>query len=385
MFRRYNFYKMRSLVILALAAMVLAGSTSASAQQFFQGFETDIAGWETPTRVPSGTNGTPSRTGAYHATTAAGAGDFTRWGGYNYGAGNAVPTAFREYKTSLDIYLNVEGGWANNTRFDFSSAINNAGGTHLSDFIFNGGFYNDAGGPGSGTDRFVISTSPNSQPGSAFAKNPARDPIAISTTGWYTFEHHFYNDAGVLNVDMSIYDAGGVLVKKWTLVSAPIAGVGGNRYGWFDYNQFSTLAFDNTLLALLPDTDGDGVPDEIDNCDINANPGQEDIDFDGIGDVCDNCPTVSNADQADADGDNLGNACDACPLDAANDADDDGVCDNVDACPGTPPGTVVNASGCPLAVNKDQCKNNGWQTLRRANNTTFKNQGDCIQYANTGK
>lgn len=31
------------------------------------------------------------------------------------------------------------------------------------------------------------------------------------------------------------------------------------------------------------------------------------------------------------------------------------------------------------------CKNGGWQTLRRANGSTFKNQGDCIQYVNTGR
>jgi len=229
--------------------MILAGSSAALAD-YFNGFETDIAGWETPTRVASGTDGIISHTGGFHATTAAASGDFTRWGGYNYGAGNAVPTVFQEYRTSVDIYLNVEGGWANNTRFDFSSAINNSAGTHLSDFIFNGGFYNDATGPGAGTDRFVISASYNSQPGSAYAKNPGFDPIVISATGWYTFEHHFYDNAGVLNVDMSIYDANGALVKTWTRVSAAIAGVGGNRYGWFDFNEFSTLAFDNSKLEI---------------------------------------------------------------------------------------------------------------------------------------
>jgi hypothetical protein len=33
-------------------------------------------------------------------------------------------------------------------------------------------------------------------------------------------------------------------------------------------------------------------------------------------------------------------------------------------------------------ISKDQCKNNGWQTFT---NPTFKNQGDCIQFVNTGK
>lgn len=35
--------------------------------------------------------------------------------------------------------------------------------------------------------------------------------------------------------------------------------------------------------------------------------------------------------------------------------------------------------------NKDACKKGGWQNLSRADGSGFKNQGDCIQYANTGK
>jgi hypothetical protein len=41
--------------------------------------------------------------------------------------------------------------------------------------------------------------------------------------------------------------------------------------------------------------------------------------------------------------------------------------------------------GGNVPTNKDQCKDGGWQTHVRANGTTFKNQGDCIQYVNTGK
>jgi hypothetical protein len=35
--------------------------------------------------------------------------------------------------------------------------------------------------------------------------------------------------------------------------------------------------------------------------------------------------------------------------------------------------------------NKDACKGNGWQNYTRADGSKFKNQGDCIQYVNTGK
>ena len=38
-----------------------------------------------------------------------------------------------------------------------------------------------------------------------------------------------------------------------------------------------------------------------------------------------------------------------------------------------------------VATKKDDCKNGGWADLTRANGSSFKNQGDCIQYVNTGK
>jgi hypothetical protein len=38
-----------------------------------------------------------------------------------------------------------------------------------------------------------------------------------------------------------------------------------------------------------------------------------------------------------------------------------------------------------LAGNASACKNDGWQTLTRADGTTYNNQGDCIQYVNTGR
>lgn len=38
-----------------------------------------------------------------------------------------------------------------------------------------------------------------------------------------------------------------------------------------------------------------------------------------------------------------------------------------------------------VPTDKDQCKNGGWQNLRRADGSSFRNQGDCIQYVNTGR
>ncbi len=50
-------------------------------------------------------------------------------------------------------------------------------------------------------------------------------------------------------------------------------------------------------------------------------------------------------------------------------------------------GSVANINFEPfvVATDKDACKSGGWASLYRADGTTFKNQGDCIQYVNTGK
>jgi len=51
---------------------------------------------------------------------------------------------------------------------------------------------------------------------------------------------------------------------------------------------------------------------------------------------------------------------------------------------GFKPAIAVTASN-PVATSKDDCKGNGWATLSRADGSAFKNQGDCVQYVNTGK
>jgi len=89
-------------------------------------------------------------------------------------------------------------------------------------------------------------------------------------------------------------------------------------------------------IGLLADSDGDGIPNNVDNCPSVANPAQTDTDADGIGDACDNCRTVANPTQVDADADGLGDACDNCPAVAnplQTDSDADGVGDACDNCP----------------------------------------------------
>lgn len=236
-------------LILALTAVVYAA--------FFQGFETDTAGWFGAARVPTGTNSVPSKTGAFHAEDGGGA--FTRWGGYS----KTFPPG--GYTTSIDIYLDVSAPYGdpmvltpypNDTRFDWTSAINKPNCEHRRDFVFNAGFYTDVDSTGAGP-RFVISASNNTGRANSFPKNPGRMPYTVNVEGWYTFEHRFRdNGFGVLAVDLTLKNAAGIPLMMWTLSDpSDLIGstVGGNRYGWFATDEFPFLAFDNSALIGTQD------------------------------------------------------------------------------------------------------------------------------------
>ena len=228
----------------AFATALMTGAVHAS-PIYFQGFETDTADWTGNTiRVASGTGGITSADGDWHAESL-GVTSF-----HFFGAGSsAVSNATIPFTASLDFYLDVAGAWANDTRFDYTVALSQPDGSFLRDFVFNVGFYNDGTGPGAGTDRFVISASNNALRANSVPKNPGRDPIAIDTTGWYTFQHAFFDDGGTLGAVLSILDSGGTSVNSWSLGTDPIANVGGERYGWIASNEFSRLAYDNTSLT----------------------------------------------------------------------------------------------------------------------------------------
>jgi hypothetical protein len=87
-------------------------------------------------------------------------------------------------------------------------------------------------------------------------------------------------------------------------------------------------------LRCIPDLDGDGWNNDVDNCILVQNPTQANSDSDGMGDACDNCVGVTNELQNDADTDGVGDACDNCAQSAnalQADFDSDGtgdVCDN---------------------------------------------------------
>lgn len=95
--------------------------------------------------------------------------------------------------------------------------------------------------------------------------------------------------------------------------------------------SFSTPQF-NALAAT--DFDGDGIPNQTDNCPLIRNQSQTDQDADRIGDACDNAVEVKNFSQIDVDRDGVGDIIDNCKLEAnpdQKDRDNDGsgdICDN---------------------------------------------------------
>ena len=90
------------------------------------------------------------------------------------------------------------------------------------------------------------------------------------------------------------------------------------------------------------DSDGDGVPNYMDECPntpagapVDAAGCPLDSDGDGVPDYMDNCPNTPAGAPVDAQG---------CPLDS----DGDGVPDYMDRCPNTPRGTEVDARVAPF-------------------------------------
>jgi len=137
------------------------------------------------------------------------------------------------------------------------------------------------------------------------------------------------------------------------------------------------LGFRYKFGADPNDSDGDGVPDNLDKCPntpkgvaVYSDGCPLDLDGDGVPDYLDKCPgtpkgTVVNASgcPADSDGDGVPDELDKCPNTARGvmvgpdgcpiDSDGDGIPDAYDKCPNTPKGTIVGPDGCPLDSDGD--------------------------------
>ncbi|CAH6418322.1 Hypothetical protein POVN_LOCUS97, partial [uncultured virus] len=241
---------------------------------FFQGFEENTDGWDVFTppqfdaiRVPNGTHDVPSAAGNFNAE--AGQFDLDNDGGsaasnlgcYSCCFGGDGTNGTGGFNTSVDVYLDVGITSPNDVRFDLSTAVSAAAASPNSqtcgfrrDFVFNVGYYNDTTTAPGDTPRFIISASNNAGRSGSNPFNPANDPVAVTETGWYTFGWRFYNDGGVLAVEMTLTAANGTVINTWTLSdpSDLIELIGGNRYMWFASQEFPFLSFDNSFRESSP-------------------------------------------------------------------------------------------------------------------------------------
>jgi hypothetical protein len=248
------------LVVLPICLNAVAVSPVAAdaADSYVQSFEADAAGWDDldgafVSRVPSGTAGVQSFDGVYHATlpVAEGDGPFTRWGGYH----DSFPA--QGYSTRIAVFVATALADGTDKRLDFSSAISTPQGGHRRDFIFHLGTK-----PGA-SNVWCASVS-NNAPGEPC--NPSRQPVELTQSGWYELVSQFRANkaSNVLEVEMQILDAAGLLVGSWTLSDVTdVIGetVGGNRYGWFVNNAFAGLPIDAAQrLSTSADPQSDNAP-----------------------------------------------------------------------------------------------------------------------------
>src|SRR2546430_15506491 len=150
------------------------------------------------------------------------------------------------------------------TRFDWSSSIDNQLGGFRRDFVFNAGTPPDAMETASSPGYYVNASTnagrPNAfpentcpSPGPSMPPNYCRTPVKITESGWYIFQHYFHlttiGSNTYLAVDMSVRRLSGGIVASWTIYDQEdAAGFGGDAYGWFVINEIQDLAADCSTL-----------------------------------------------------------------------------------------------------------------------------------------
>lgn len=205
-------------------------------------------------RVPSGTGGIPSRSGAAHAVIDStvlppSPSDYTgalcRLGGPDgtFGAG---------FRMALDVYLDLNDpsvsaatpttgyGW------NLLCGASKPNRTLLRDFVFHTAAY------GMSSSNGIVVAASLTTNGQRRNDLLSGAYYIVTNSAWYTFEAVFKDDgSGVLAVAMNLRDSSGGLLWTTTLSNPAdlIASVVGGNYAlWFDYIAVNQLPIDNTLL-----------------------------------------------------------------------------------------------------------------------------------------
>jgi len=208
----------------------------------------DYIGWapynSQISRVSTGTNGINAASGAgyglAHSVGIIQTGVFSRVGSYSSIFGNG-------YRIRQSVYmdLNDQAVTANTYGWDLSAASSSQVGAHLRDFIFH---------TASNASGQILVAGSNNSNGAKRNDLASLNHYTITSSGWYTFEFVFRNNAGVLAVDLNLLNNSNTVL--WTETRSNPADlistvVGGNRYLWFTFLAVDNLAIDNTSIERL--------------------------------------------------------------------------------------------------------------------------------------
>ena len=147
---------------------------------------------------------------------------------------------------------------------------------------------------------------------------------------------------GLLNAEDDDIDGDGLLNADDPTPYGPTSFIDSDGDGYTDAEEIAAGSDYNDPDSIPEvDTDGDGIPDSLDDDDDNDGiPDSEDADADGDGvdddddgdgviNLDDNCDFVANVDQLNADEDDVGDACDLCPM-SVGDVDANGCAEGQD-------------------------------------------------------
>ena len=128
------------------------------------------------------------------------------------------------------------------------------------------------------------------------------DLVQVTPTGFVLyFDSALAGVPAAMDLDAADVDASGIVYVSFD-TSGNLGGVDfadedmlsfdPGTGGWAlvydgDVQHADWVAADLDALALVGDSDGDGIPDTDDNCILHANPDQRDTDGDGYGNLCD--------------------------------------------------------------------------------------------------